>query len=81
MTDDEFDAMHLKIFSEKNGLFQMLIPINWQYKNPHFYENEKHPHAFSLYENDKGAFQLSCKEVTPHIFNVIVENELDVRSR
>lgn len=51
----------------------MYIPINWEYKNPSFNQkiDEKRPHAFGIYGELLGAFQISCKPVTHHIEELI----------
>ena len=51
----------------------MYIPINWEYKNPSLYSktDASAPQAFGFYDKTLGAFQISCKEVTEHIKNLI----------
>ena len=70
----------MKLFSEQNGIFQMYIPVEWQYQNPSLYKNEAGaPHTFQLYDNPLGGFQLSCKEVNPHIKKIIKSNRLRIQ--
>lgn len=58
----------------------MYIPIDWQYQNPSLYKNDPGaPHTFQLYDNPLGGFQLSCKQTTPHISEIIKNNELPIQ--
>lgn len=50
----------MKYFTEPNGKFVIKIPVEWQYKNIAVGHEEKSPFSFELYENNVGAFQISC---------------------
>ncbi len=71
----------LKIFTAETGKLQMLIPIEWEYKNPSLYKTDKKaPESFGQYEKMLGAFQISCKEVNEHISGIIAANKLNAQS-
>jgi hypothetical protein len=70
----------MKLYTDKSGKFQMLIPIQWEYKNTSFIKNENSPNAFGQYDGMIGAFQLSCKPVTEHIANLIKTKNLPTQS-
>ena len=71
----------LKIFTAETGKLQMLIPIEWEYKNPSLYKTDKRaPESFGRYEKMIGAFQVSCKEVNEHIAGIIKSNKLTIQS-
>lgn len=77
------ESAKMKLFSDESGKFQMFIPIDWEYKNPSFYKSGDitEPHAFGLYDNSYGAFQMSCKEINPHIEQLIrFRNEISQSS-
>lgn len=69
----------MKVFTDPSGKFQILTPIDTQYKNPGFDRSEREPHAFGKYEGIVGAFQISCKLVTPHIATLISDNQLRIQ--
>lgn len=69
----------MKLYTDATGKFQMLIPVEWEYKNPYIQRNEGEPHAFGTYDKLLGAFQISCKPVTNHIENVIKNKGLIVQ--
>lgn len=51
----------MKDWTEPNGNFIMLIPIEWQYRNVVIIDGvEKSPYSFEPYDNSLGCFQLSC---------------------
>lgn len=64
---------HMKLYTDHSGKFQMYIPIDWQYKNPTYYNtvNDSNPQSFALYDDMLGAFQISCKPVNEHISKLI----------
>ena len=71
----------LKLFTAETGKLQMIIPIEWEYKNPSFYKTDnKAPESFGKYEKMRGAFQISCKPVNLHIEGIIKANSLNVQS-
>lgn len=63
----------MKLYTDHSGKFQMYIPIDWQYKNPTYYNavNDNNPQSFALYDDMLGAFQISCKPVNEHISKLI----------
>ncbi len=70
-----------KIFTTETGKLQMLIPIEWEYKNPSLYKTDKKaPESFGKYDKMLGAFQVSCKEVNEHISGIITANKLAIQS-
>ncbi len=70
--------METKIFTSRNGEFQILIPLHWEYKNPEIYPNGESLYAFSGQQHEKGAFQLSCRNVNQHILEIISNNQLKI---
>jgi hypothetical protein len=50
----------MKYFTEPKGIFIIKIPVEWQYKNVAVGIDEISPFSFELYENNTGAFQISC---------------------
>lgn len=50
----------MKYFTHPEGIFEIKIPLDWYYKNKVAGIAEKSPFSFELYENTKGAFQISC---------------------
>jgi hypothetical protein len=70
----------MKLFTDPDGKFQILVPIEWEYKNPILNRQNNEPHAFGMYDDMVGAFQLSCKFVTTHLEKVIKENNLPVQT-
>lgn len=71
-----------KLYSDFTGKFQMDIPIDWEYKNPSLYRKTEPgaPQAFGFYDGSLGAFQISCKLVTPHIQKLIQTRREPVQS-
>jgi len=71
----------MKLYTDYTGKFQMLIPIKWQYKNPSFYKKQKNvPQSFGIYGEMLGAFQISCKQVTEDISELINTRKEPVQS-
>lgn len=72
----------MKLYTDYTGKFQMNIPINWEYKNPSLYKKteEGTPQAFGFYDKSLGAFQISCKQVTDHIKNLISTRKETIQS-
>ncbi len=71
----------MKLYTDSTGKFQMYIPVKWQYKNPSFYKKqEKAPQAFGVYGEMLGAFQISCKQVTEHISELINTRKEPIQS-
>ena len=60
----------------------MIIPTNWEYKNPSLYHkiDNTRPQAFGNYGSLIGAFQINCKPVTEHISNLIKTRKETVQS-
>jgi len=60
----------------------MYIPKKWEYKNPSLYQkiDDKRPHAFGVYGELIGAFQISCKVVNDHIAELIKTRKEPVQS-
>lgn len=49
----------MKTFTSPDGIFEIHIPIDWDYQNElHGYENES-PFCFQPFKNPKGSFQIS----------------------
>lgn len=73
---------HMKLYTDHSGKFQMYIPIDWQYKNPTYYNtvNDNNPQAFALYDDMLGAFQISCKPVNEHILDLIKKRKEPIQS-
>jgi uncharacterized protein YutE (UPF0331/DUF86 family) len=81
MGKNQKKSERLKIFTAETGKLQMLIPIEWEYKNPSLYKTDKKaPESFGKYEKMIGAFQVSCKEVNEHIARIIKANRLHIQS-
>jgi hypothetical protein len=63
----------MKVFTEPiKGRFIIKVPTEWQYSNINFDYEQVSPFSFQLYENHKGAFQISCysdqeKPLNPNI--------------
>ncbi len=74
LTDDT------KLFTDPMGKFQILIPVDWQYKNPSTYKAKKAPHSFERYAHPIGAFQVSCEPVDEVTSEIIANNELEIQS-
>lgn len=72
----------MKLYTDYSGKFQMYIPIDWHYKNPTLYNNvdDGKPHAFALYDDILGAFQISCKPVNDHISKLIKTRNEPIQS-
>lgn len=60
----------------------MYIPNKWEYKNPSLYQklDGKRPHAFGVYGELIGAFQISCKEVNEYIRKLIKKRKEPIQS-
>ena len=72
----------MKLYTDHSGKFQMYIPIDWQYKNPTYYNtvNDNNPQAFALYDDTLGAFQISCKPINEHILDLIKRRKEPIQS-
>lgn len=72
----------MKLYTDHSGKFQMYIPIDWQYKNPTYYNtvNDNNPQAFALYDNTLGIFQISCKPINEYILDLIKKRKEPIQS-
>lgn len=72
----------MKLFTDVSGKFQMLIPPEWEYKNPTLYQelDESNPRAFGKYGKMNGAFQISCKLVNTHISELITDRKVPIQA-
>ena len=72
----------MKLYTDFTGKFQMYLPLNWEYKNPSLYRKTEPgtPQAFGFYDKALGAFQISCKQVTAHIQQLITSRKEPIQS-
>ena len=72
----------MKLYTDFTGKFQIYLPLNWEYKNPSLYRKTEpgSPQAFGFYDKDLGAFQISCKQVTDHIKQLIGSRNEPIQS-
>ena len=60
----------------------MYIPQKWEYKNPSLCQkiDDNRPHAFGVYGEMIGAFQISCKLINKHISGLIKTQKEPIQS-
>lgn len=50
----------MKNFTHPEGIFEINIPLEWNYMNDYFGYEHKNPFSFERYDNSCGCFQISC---------------------
>jgi hypothetical protein len=69
-----------KLFTDPLGKFQMVIPVDWQYKNPSIHKGEPAPHSFELYERPIGTFQVRCEPLDEETSQIIARDKLEIQN-